>query len=149
MQRTSLPTFGGLLLAALLGASGCQSMTTVSRGQSPDDLSIQPAGFHHCQSRDVSHFHSVQNTGPEGYCPSGNCPPQGQGYCPQGGYGGYCPPGAGGQFCGNNLNWYPRHHQSYSYSAPNDLKYPAPNAPTGMVTYPYYTLKGPSDFFRQ
>ncbi|MCA9080793.1 MAG: hypothetical protein KDA58_09555 [Planctomycetaceae bacterium] len=155
MQRTSLPTLAGVLLAALVGASGCQSMSTISRGQSPADPAIQAAGFHHAPCSDVTHYGEVQNTGPgcgpQG-CPSGYCP-QG-GYCPEAGYGyggGMCPHGPGCRSCGcgNHLDWYPRHHMSYSYSAPNDLKYPTPNSPSGVIQYPYYTLKGPSDFFRQ
>jgi len=43
---------------------------------------------------------------------------------------------------------YPEHHFSYSYSRPNNLSYPPPQVPGGAIVYPYYTLKGPSDFFR-
>jgi len=39
------------------------------------------------------------------------------------------------------------HYHTYKYKAPNCLTYPAPNQPAGAVTYPYYTHKGPSDFF--
>ncbi len=35
----------------------------------------------------------------------------------------------------------------YRYQAPKDLVYPAANQPAGVVVYPYYTLKGPDDFF--
>ena len=44
---------------------------------------------------------------------------------------------------------YPKHHFSYSYQRPSNLQYPPPQVPGGVVVYPYYTLKGPSDFFRQ
>ncbi|MCA8982748.1 MAG: hypothetical protein R3C12_02330 [Planctomycetaceae bacterium] len=39
------------------------------------------------------------------------------------------------------------HYHTYRYKAPNCPVYPAPNQPGGVVTYPYYTHKGPSDFF--
>lgn len=35
----------------------------------------------------------------------------------------------------------------YRYKAPKDLKYPPANQPAGVVVYPYYTVKGPDDFF--
>jgi hypothetical protein len=35
----------------------------------------------------------------------------------------------------------------YRYRAPHNLKYPPANQPAGVVVYPYYTLKGPDDFF--
>jgi hypothetical protein len=35
----------------------------------------------------------------------------------------------------------------YRYKAPTDLRYPAANQPAGVVVYPYYTVKGPDDFF--
>lgn len=35
----------------------------------------------------------------------------------------------------------------YRYKAPQNLRYPAANQPAGVVVYPYYTVKGPDDFF--
>jgi len=35
----------------------------------------------------------------------------------------------------------------YRYRAPKNLRYPPANQPAGVVVYPYYTLKGPDDFF--
>jgi hypothetical protein len=35
----------------------------------------------------------------------------------------------------------------YRYRAPQNLRYPAANQPAGVVVYPYYTVKGPDDFF--
>ncbi len=46
------------------------------------------------------------------------------------------------------IRWMPKHYHSFTYDFPNDLTYPAPNAPGGAIVYPYYTVKGPSDFFR-
>ncbi len=67
-------------------------------------------------------------------------------------------PGAGGdhaQNCplcqqsgqGQWRGWTPIHHQTYSYKPPKNLVYPPDNQPAGVVQYPYYTTKGPTDFF--
>lgn len=44
---------------------------------------------------------------------------------------------------------YPKHHFTYAYKRPHNLQYPPPQVPGGVIVYPYYTLKGPSDFFRK
>ena len=41
----------------------------------------------------------------------------------------------------------PDHYYTYSYKWPKNLVYPQPVLPAGMVQYPYYTLRGPTDFF--
>ncbi|REJ93329.1 MAG: hypothetical protein DWQ34_05660 [Planctomycetota bacterium] len=73
------------------------------------------------------------------------CPPQGQS-CP------FCQQGLGGDHDHDSghrtLNKYPDHHFTYSYHRPKNLLYPPPQVPGGAVVWPYYTLKGPSDFFR-
>ena len=92
--------------------------------------------------------------------------PPGTTVCPQ--CNGNCPPGVScpgclgsGLFCpGGYFNrggvWSPRHVHNYSYNAPRNLSYPqgaanpaTPGAqgPMPMVQYPYYTTKGPDDFF--
>jgi len=43
--------------------------------------------------------------------------------------------------------WRPTHHHTSSYNAPKDLKYPQANQPPAVYQYPYYTGKGPADFF--
>ena len=71
-----------------------------------------------------------------------------------------CLPGAGLFAPGGYFNrggvWTPRHVHNYGYDAPRGLLYPEgarnPNRPgqTGplpVVQYPYYTTKGPDDFF--
>ena len=86
--------------------------------------------------------------------------------CPQGAQGGNCYPGAqAGNYAGGYAGNVPPNHQeqawdhggrrhrgqynyhTYSYKTPKDLCYPQQNQPGGAVTYPYYTHKGPSDFF--
>lgn len=176
--RSFYSLIAGLALAG--GACGCQSMGTVSRGQSPAADHITPTGVmsehvvdemaHHLTPhtpgvhqamedhvQDIADKHAYDVTFygettqvsangayggagcPQGVCPSGTCPP---GACP----GGYGCPSCG---MGNGLDWYPKHYSSYSYQVPNDLVYPQQNQPGGAIVYPYYTHRGPSDFFRK
>lgn len=44
---------------------------------------------------------------------------------------------------------HPSHYHWYSYQQPRNLVYPDQNQPSAVVQYPYYTVKGPSDFFMQ
>ncbi|WP_291176273.1 hypothetical protein [Gimesia sp.] len=65
--------------------------------------------------------------------------------------GAYCPPGAGGGWKSGHKNTYhhnkrPQHYQTYKYNPPAAV-YPQQNQPLGIVQYPYYTHKGPDDFF--
>ncbi len=39
------------------------------------------------------------------------------------------------------------HYHTFEYKAPKDLRYPDPNQSPPVVQYPYYTLRGPTDFF--
>ena len=41
------------------------------------------------------------------------------------------------------------HYHTYEYKAPKNLKYPPANQPPAVVQYPYYTLRGPTDFFQK
>jgi len=62
----------------------------------------------------------------------------------------YCPPGQGGWNNGHknvyHQNKRPRNYQTYKYNPPATV-YPQQNQPLGAVQYPYYTHKGPDDFF--
>jgi len=44
---------------------------------------------------------------------------------------------------------HPTHYHWFSYEQPRNLVYPQANQPAAVVQYPYYTVKGPSDFFMQ
>lgn len=62
--------------------------------------------------------------------------------------GGTCYPDGGCPHCGCGCGHkHPDHYQTYSYKWPKNLVYPPPVLPAGMVQYPYYTLRGPTDFF--
>lgn len=65
----------------------------------------------------------------------------GDGGCPHCQYGAACPQG-GCRHCG-----LPKHYTTYEFKAPGNLSYPQVGAPAGMVQYPYYTFRGPTDFF--
>ena len=80
-----------------------------------------------------------------------NCPPGLPCPCLHMGHGLFAP---GGYFNRGGV-WSPRHVHNYSYNEPRGLSYP-PNAnpavpgqqgPMPVVQYPYYTTKGPDDFF--
>ncbi len=110
----------------------------------PCDAGTCPSGA--CPTGYGAAGYGVAGYGPG--CPPGMCPPGAGGYgaCPPG----MCPPGACGDGCGQGC---PHHNHSYSYSRPNDLVYPQTTdgrqMPGGAVVYPYYTHRGPSDFFRK
>ena len=156
---------------AFSGASGCMTVSPTVRAQSPDGEIQQTAHYNQPVKAaadamaDCYHEHhatSVTYYGPNHHGHGAYCPPgygghqghfghhggfghHGQNACPSG----HCPSGhCPGQYGGNELNWYPHHGFSYSYEVPNDLRYPQANAVGGAVVYPYYTHKGPSDFFR-
>jgi hypothetical protein len=61
--------------------------------------------------------------------------------CPACEYGQNCQGGC--KHCGAK----PRHYQTYRYDWPVNPVYPPDVLPAGMVVYPYYNCKGPSDFF--
>jgi len=144
--------FSWAVLSVACTACGCGSTGLVTRGQ--DAHAPAPGQFQTYRSpvgAVQDHLHGQQTS----YYTDGNgamdhlhqmgAGGSYEGNCPQDGYGGSCP-NDGGMGC------QPRHHRTYSYSAPRDLTYPAqsgPGAVGGAVVYPYYTHKGPSDFFRK
>jgi hypothetical protein len=123
----------------------------------------------------VYHGTLVEHAGPgcengscnNGSCPGGNCPGGNcyggdcnGGNCPSGDcYGndcnGSCDDNCGhGRHCKGHGPWYPTHKTYFSYRPPQGdgchpqgLVYPQQNTPAPVVQYPYYTVKGPDDFF--
>lgn len=80
-----------------------------------------------------------------------SCPPGG---CPHCGFG--CGHGCRGKCCLHGCCFgcphgchrgCPDHYATYSYKWPQNLVYPSPVLPAGVVQYPYYTLRGPTDWF--
>jgi len=41
------------------------------------------------------------------------------------------------------------HYHTFEYRAPEGMTYPPANQPPAVVQYPYYTLRGPTDFFQK
>ncbi len=117
MARTGLA-----VTCALIGLmSGCMHSPEVVRSQGPD-----------------KHTYAMTPgmAGPQmGYQGQMHGPGMG---CPT------CPPGhnqSGYDF------WKPTHHHTWEYNPPQGLKYPDPNEPPATIQYPYYTVKGPTDYF--
>ena len=93
----------------------------------------------HFANTQTNYYSGANGDGQLGaYGPGAGCQPGG---CQPGG----CQPGGG---CGRDGDCNPKHTYTYSYSRPNNLVYPQQNMPAGATVYPYYTHKGPSDFFQ-
>jgi hypothetical protein len=148
-------THGWMLLAGLAVASavGCGSSQAVTRGQSPGG--IQPAGHHpaaYANGHHGGHPAMLPGGGPPfGGCPTVGCPPGHGGFGGHPGhgpaqYGEWTPVGSGwdGGWGGGGID-----DGGPIYETPRKLSYPPAHVPPSFVQYPYYTLKGPSDFFMQ
>lgn len=89
--------------------------------------------------------------GPDRYVSDANLPytyDNGNG-CPECNFGQNCPDG-GCRHCGRGCGYrhgMPQHYQTYQYNWPSNMVYPTQGVPSGLVQYPYYTLRGPTDFF--
>jgi hypothetical protein len=126
-----------ILLSGAIGilSVGCASTTPTMRGQSPQASfaswssgPVMADGCPMCQSS-VGPNGSVVHSGD---CQ--NCPP-GQGGCHNG-----CQTGC-------NLPFHPVHRNFHTYHVPQGLMYPPQNSAPAFYQYPYYTLRGPTDFF--
>lgn len=144
----------GLAVAAVLipALSACSNHPGVIRAQSPDLTASIPTPADIQQGTMISYGHPAVAGDMGGYgCPTGDCYSYGADY----GYGGGYAGGFGGGYCdqpwmhdgGYGYGKYPNHRHSYSYKRPKNLVYPPANSPAAVVQYPYYTTKGPSDFF--
>ena len=114
-----------LLLSGAIGllATGCSSTTPVVRGQGPGEWSSGPVmadGCPMCQSGMGAHGQTV-------HAPNCQSCPQGQPGC--------------------NLPFHPVHRNFHTYTVPEGLMYPPENQMPALYQYPYYTLRGPTDFF--
>lgn len=129
----------------------------IFRAQSPDRAMGTPAPKPKHNTKLVSHEGAPVSSGTlasgevVGGYPSGYCPPGGE-YCPPHGHGMPMPgiPCPGVPCPGGALAGY-----HYSYKDPGCPVYPpgtgpgltGPGTPGAVVQYPYYTTKGPDDFF--
>lgn len=107
--------------------SGCMHSQEVVRSQGPDKQTYAMT-----PGMAAPHMGHQGHMGQQGHM-------HGQGMaCPT------CPPGHNQQ--GFDF-WKPTHHHTWEYNPPQGLKYPDQNQPPAVTQYPYYTVKGPTDFF--
>ena len=88
--------------------------------------------------------------GPQGYFTDANQPYTMNGPSCDVCQNGQACPDQGCQRCGRGCgyrNGMPTHIQTYQIDYPQNMVYPTEGVPAGMVQYPYYTLRGPTDFF--
>lgn len=144
--------WAGTALMAVTLCVGCSGSQAIVRGQDPAYPSAvvpqhgYPVGvhswLHNHHTPDDDSWHSgpiVTHPANSGSCDScgGGCP---DGQCTNDPHGCGCA-------SGRSHDWYPTHYHWFSYNAPDELLYPPANMPAAVVQYPYYTLKGPDDFF--
>jgi hypothetical protein len=92
--------------------------------------------------------------GPSGYYTNRTQPgaaPGGSCDCQECNNGQQCPQG-GCRRCGRGCfghGPFPHHYQTYQYNWPRNQVYPTQGVPAGVIQYPYYTLRGPTDFFME
>ncbi len=48
-----------------------------------------------------------------------------------------------------NLPFHPVHRNFHTYDVPQGLTYPQNDTPAAVYQYPYYTTRGPTDFFME
>lgn len=85
-----------------------------------------------------------------GYGPGGYCPGPASGYVTN--PNGYSAFGTARWIHPNSQpvgDWYPKHIERYYHHPPENLRYPTGPVPNAVVQYPYYTHRGPTDFFMQ
>lgn len=117
-----------VLLSGAIGLTltGCSTNSTILRGQSPQATPVSVdggAGTHSCPMCEANGAISGHGTP---YAPHGAA----------------CAPGC-------NLPLHPVHRNFQTYSTPPGLMYPQDETPAATVQYPYYTLRGPTDFFME
>ncbi len=125
-SRTSM-----LLLSGAIGLvmTGCAAISPTMRAQSPDATQVSHSGGgsgHKCAVCD-SGFTSA---GIPLNCDNGACQNCGPGRAP-------CV----------NLPFHPVHRNFHTYDVPQGLTYPQNDTPAAVYQYPYYTTRGPTDFF--
>ena len=165
-----------LCLSALFAVSlsvGCSMTNPTIRGQGPETsgpiVGSAPGYGDHKRApyvgRHGHHDFKVANgtrdnnfgyeggfyAGPQGTFTDRNLPysAESAGACPDCQNGQSCPQN-GCRRCGRGCGYHhgmPHHYQTTQYDWPQNMVYPQQGVPSGMVQYPYYTLRGPTDFF--
>lgn len=143
------------MFAAVLAVpflAGCSTGQSIVRGQN-GDFAGQPAVTQ--ASHSVGAGQAAGNVTPINFTHSAPCDCEyggANGSVVHGGvahggvyYGGACPDG--GSHNGQGGLGCPPHKHWYRYEEPQNLVYPPANQPAPIVQYPYYTMRGPTDFF--
>jgi len=147
--------------------TGCSASRGIVRGQNPDQTelagqaTVQPTDFqlrgrlfpnnhrvfdgndHRIKGKHTYREDPAMCRGPN--CPSHSGTADGIAFLGHGHHGNACPTCQHGLDDGQT--WHPTHRHWFVYKQPHDLVYPPANTPTAIVQYPYYNVKGPSDFF--
>ena len=119
LNRTMTLLFSGAIGVTM---TGCAGTSAVTRAQSPQSLITAWE-----QYRDGNSCKQCQS----GTCQSGTC---------QRGY---------DTNTLINLPGHPTHRNSFTYNVPEDLMYPPSPTQAAVYQYPYYTFRGPTDFFME
>ena len=114
----------------LIFSVGCASSPGVVRGQSPEIAGgVRNAAYYGPANGHVTRAGYDAGSGHHGA-------PDSHGHCQ------HSVSGTG------DAHWVPHlHHNFYTVDMPSNLRYPMPNTPMAIVQYPYYTVRGPTDFF--
>ena len=115
-----------VLAVGMMAIVGCQSNHAIVRGQNPGSGAPGANG-----PMPGPMYYDGPAGGNPGACPPGQCRPEwSKSPCD----------------CPEDYH-FPKHHHTFDYRQPKNLVYPPQNQPAAAVVYPYYTCKGPSDFF--
>lgn len=151
-MRTNV-AWGSAIGLMWLVCTGCSTQQSLIRGQSPSGPSgIQQAfaempAAQRAPIQQINYMPGHHGGYHAAQCPPSHCPP-GHGHCH-----GYCMHGVLAHLCSACacLHSWPWHHTTQSvsddYNDPHAFVYPPPYQPPAVVQYPYYTLRGPTDFF--
>lgn len=170
MRRWHVASLAAVMLAGV--GSGCARTVVSARAQSPAACPPgQGAGYGAAQGpiigaapgygeiskrhkHDFAPFAGIQNHEMgygDGYYRSPYAETRISAYPPSpndGGYSAYpCGPSYGGGCAGGCHPGCGHNHHTVNYNWPQGLSYPQQQFPAGYVQYPYYTLRGPTDFF--
>lgn len=150
MEMSKAKLACGLLAAVVGGVSlGCSSSPGIVRAQSPGFGPPATYAEPGTPAMTTEEGMIVQEGQPV-YTEQGQVYSDGQVVYQNGAADPYCPPGGYAvdpNTFGRNNDWFPQHMHKYSVSVPHNLSYPPQDQPAAVVFYPYYTVRGPTDFF--
>lgn len=125
--------------SCVLGWMACLALPLVTGcAGGPSVASSESAGVIRAQSPSIQHGHVHLGSQAPSLQDHGNAVV----ILPDEAYGNSCD-----DECDEDGNKLKRHKYRYTYYPPQNLCYPPPNMPTPIVQYPYYTVRGPTDFF--